>query len=239
MRVGLGARELDHLPEYRDEDFARPRADWHLPAGVRAGEALFRLPSLFDRQRLQPARSGQAEAAAGGRPIRAGQAVVCRDGNVGPLELVLLDPTSRRATHFVVRRGGLLGRDTIVPIEWVRELGRDRIFLDFTRHELELLPEYRPDDEITADVLDLLWYRSELDQDDLRYVEARTTDGIVELRGLTRTEWARAMIQEHARRARGGLGVRNRVQSCEAQAEAIRRRAHVGEERALSGHGAE
>lgn len=235
VRIRLGVEELATLGTYHAEEFAEPPGDWRSPGGQRAG-ILFRLPSLFDRRALRPVRSGQTEAAAGGRPIRAGQQVICRDGEVGPLDLVLLDPATRRATHFVVRRGKLLDRDTIVPVAWASEITHDRIVLDVGREQLGRLPEYRPDDEITADVLDLLWYRSELDPEDLHYVEVRTTDGIVELSGTTRSEQARAAIEARARSVRGALGVRSRLASFEALADAAAPWTHIREGPAPSQH---
>lgn len=236
VRVRLAKDELNGLPEYRDEDFASPPGDWRSPGGRGPGGVLFRLPRLLGRRPIEPVRAGQAESVAGGRPLAAGQRVVCRDGEVGSLDLVLLDPTTRRATHVVVRRGGLLDRDTIVPVEWAREITRDCIFLDVGREQLDLLPEYRPDDEITADVLEALWYRSELNAEDLRYVEARTADGVVELSGLTGTERTRATIETLTREVPGVLGLRSRIQSFEALAEAARRWEHVREGPAPSQH---
>ena len=123
---------------------------------------------------------------------------------------------------MVVRRGGRFGRDTLVPVEWVREIRQDTIVLDVPLARLEELPEYRPDDEITADVLNVLWYHSNFKDDDLRYVEVQTRDAIVELGGTTTTEAAKAAIEAAARRVRGVIGMRNRIQSIEALALAAR-----------------
>ncbi len=76
------------------------------------------------------------------------------------------------------------------------------------------------DHEINADVLQHLWYRSDLDPDDLRWVGAETHDGVVHLIGTTTTEQARAAIEVVARRVRGVLGVRNTLHSFEALAAA-------------------
>lgn len=219
VRVRLTIEELNGLPEFREEEFTRPPADWRSPEGGQPAGALIRLPSLLARRELRPARAGQTPPAAGGRPLEAGQRVFCRDGEVGPLDLVLLDPATWRATHFVVRSGELVGRDLIVPVEWVREIGRDRIFVDVGREQLERLPEYRPDDEITADVLRVLWYGSDLEPADLQDVEVRAKDGVVELSGYTRTEEARRAIEAIARGVRGVLGVRNRIESFEELAK--------------------
>jgi uncharacterized protein YrrD len=224
VRLRLSSGELDELPAYREEEFVKAPEGWRTPAGRKQTGAHFRLPLPAAVSGLRPVQAGQTEAALGGLPLAAGQTVVCRDGEVGRLDLVLLDPTTRRATAFVVRRGVLLHRDTVVPVDWVREIGGDRVVLDVDRDQLERMPEYRPDDEITADVADVLRDGSSLNPDDVEHVTVRTCDGIVELRGLTTTETARAAIEAAVRRVPGVRGVRNDLQSLEALAAVAVRR---------------
>jgi uncharacterized protein YrrD len=235
VRLRLTSDELNALPEYREEEYVSPAADWRSPVGRGPAGVLFRVGGPLIGRGLRPARAGQTEPAAGGRPLRAGQRVVCRDGEVGPLDLVLLDPDSRRVTHFVVRRGGLLGRDTIVPVEWVREITRDQVVLDVYRGQLEQLPAYRPDEEITDDVLEALWDHSDLPPGELQLVGVRTRDGVVELDGHTLTEGAKATIEAVARSVPGVLGVRNRLQSLDALAAAVVPSRRVGRRRRTGG----
>ncbi|MCC6177282.1 MAG: BON domain-containing protein [Chloroflexi bacterium] len=150
------------------------------------------------------------------RRIQAGQRVTCRDGEVGQLVLVFVDPQSDQVTHLVVRRGGLPGREVIVPIAWVREITDDPIVLEAGSPALDQQPAYRPDDEITDAVSSLLWYRSDVHLADLRYVRARTRNGVVELGGKTRTEQSRLAIDGLVRGVRGVLGVRNELRTFEA-----------------------
>ena len=171
---------------------------------------------------LRSAVSGQAEASAGGWPLRAGQRVVATDGNVGDLDVVLIDPRTDRATGFVVRKGRFIVRDVIVPTDWVQSVTHDQITLSVPKARLDGLPEYRPDDEITADVLDALWYRSDLGPGDLQFVDVRTRDGVVELSGHTHTERTRKRIEEVARGVRGVIDVRNHLDTYEALEEAVR-----------------
>ena len=84
-----------------------------------------------------------------------------------------------------------------------------------TSEPLEPLPERRRDEEITADLLDVLWFSSDLDVADLEAVGVHTTDGIVELRGLVGTERARATIEAIARGVRGVRGVQSRLETVE------------------------
>jgi hypothetical protein len=212
VRVGLTADQLNALPGDRAADSPDSPSP---PAGGRGPAAfLFRLPGPLDLPWLRPAPSGQPGAAGGGPP-RTGQRVVGSEGEVGPLDLVLLDAATHHVTGLVVRRGGPLGSDRIVPVEWVRRVSGDRVFLDATHERLDELPEFRPDDEISADVLDDLWAHSGVGPDDLQTVGVRAADGIVELYGTTGTRGAKAAIEAVARRGRGVLGVRNRLETFE------------------------
>jgi uncharacterized protein YrrD len=206
VRVRLGRDELNELPEYHAEP--KPAANPPPPATHSPG--------------LQARHGAQTEAAAGGRPLRAGQRVLALDGEVGRVDVILVDPRTRRASAFVVRRGFALAHDSIVPVEWITDVEQDAVRLGVVRERLAELPEYRPDDEITTDVLDELWYDSELQPLDLQFVEVQTHDGVVELIGHTLDERTRSKIEEAAYRVRGVLGVRNHLETFVALEAAIR-----------------
>jgi osmotically-inducible protein OsmY len=109
-----------------------------------------------------------------------------------------------------------------VPIDWVQSVASDRITLSVPKARLDSLPEYRPDEDITRDVLDALWYHSTLGPADLQFVDVRTRDGIVELSGHTHTERTRQTIEEVARGVRGVIDVRNHLDTYEALEAAVR-----------------
>jgi osmotically-inducible protein OsmY len=220
VRTNLTSADVDNLPEWRDEAFITPPGDWRSPTGHLAEQVRLRLPRLPGLGRLAPAPGGQLEATAGGMPVRAGQEVVGRDGRVGSLSQVLLDSATHRVGHFVMRREGVSGREVIVPVDWVESVTRDRITLCVGEEQLGRLPAYRPDDQLTADALDVLWYRSNVPTDDLRFVAVQTRDGIVELSGTTGTDQSAAAIEAVIRRLPGVLGVRNNLTSFEALARA-------------------
>lgn len=208
VHLALSLAELSHLPPLEPGGMG---ADVQPAVGSAARSPLLRTSS-----------SGQMPQLAGGRPLRAGQKVIGSDGEVGRLDVVLVDPRSDRATGFVVRKGTLLVRDVIVPIELVRSVEQDRIILDASKAQVQRLPEYRPDEEITRDVVDALWYRSGLGPADLQFVDVHTRDGIVELTGHTHTEETKQRIEDVARRVRGVLEVRDYLDTFEALEAAVR-----------------
>jgi uncharacterized protein YrrD len=209
VHLSLSVVELSRLAPVDEDSEHGGAGDSHEPSLARAGF-------------LRSATSGQAEARVGGWPLRAGQRVAATDGDVGDLDVVLIDPRTDRVTGFVVRKGTFIVRDVIVPIDWVQSVARDRIKLSVPKARLDSLPEYRPDDEITRDVLDALWYGSDLGPADVQFVEVRTRDGIVELNGHTHTEHTRQKIEEVARRVRGVIDVRNNLDTYEALEAAVR-----------------
>jgi osmotically-inducible protein OsmY len=220
VQTDLTAAGVDTLPVCGDDAFCAPPGDWRSPTGHAAEHVLLRLPRRPDLDRLEPARAGRLDATAGGMPVRAGQEVVGLDGRIGSLREVLLDSASRRVTHFVMQPQPMDEREVIVPVEWIDGVTRDRITLHVGEEQLDRLPVYRSDEQITDAVLDVLWYRSDLSAEDLRHVDIRTRDGIVELSGYTRTDGASSAIEAVVRGLDGVLGVRNRLTSFETLARA-------------------
>jgi uncharacterized protein YrrD len=219
LRTRLTVEELNALPVV-DESRPVHRASNARAEAVAAQSASER---AFDRGRLRPARSGQARSSMSGRPLRAGQLVKATDGDVGRLDLLLIEPLTHRVEALVVRQGRFLARDTVIPARWIRDIHRDWILLDVPRARLAELPEYRPDDEIAIDILDRLWYDSpDLRPADLQYVEVHVRDGIVELTGHTHTEATRARIVEVVRTVRGVREVHDYLDTFESLAAAVR-----------------
>jgi uncharacterized protein YrrD len=217
LRTRLTVEELNALPE------VEPTQPVPAAASRRVPDDEAREDRAFDRGRLRAARSGQARASSSGRPLRAGQLVKAMDGDVGRLDLLLIEPLTHRVESLVVRQGRFIERDTIIPARWIREIHHDWILLSVPRARLEELPEYRPDDEIALDVLDRLWYDSpDLRPADLQYVEVHVRNGIVELTGHTHTEATRARIVEVARSVRGVRDVHDYLDTFESLAAAVR-----------------
>lgn len=170
---------------------------------------------------------------AGEQPtVVAGTPLYGRDGPIGHIAAVLVHPESGEVTHLVVRAGGLLGRDVIVPVDWATEISPERITLDVERRQVEQLPEYRPDSEILAEVLAALDRHPQLRVASLPGISVRVQDGIVYLEGNVATQSHRRLAEEIAAGVRGVLGVRNllyaddavRVQVAQALARDLRTR---------------
>ena len=163
--------------------------------------------------------TGVERTAALPQDMRPGTRVLGVDGELGQVIRVVVDPEGDQVVGLIVRESHPPYRVIAIPIARVEGVGSDLVRLSLAVDDLD---EYHDDDQITDAVLDILWYRSDLTEDELRYLKVQTTDGIVDLSGYTGTERARAAIETVTRRVKGVLGVRNRSRSLEALADAAR-----------------
>lgn len=147
-----------------------------------------------------------------GEPIalRRGQPVWSEDGRVGRVDLLLLDPQGR-VRHFVIRKGQFLGRDVIVPVDWVHRIDDRGVWLAVKRQALDRLPPYRPDSAIAADVDWALWDDEVIREIDAETIDVAVHDGVVVLSGYASTPVSKARAERAARSVAGVLGVENRI----------------------------
>lgn len=142
--------------------------------------------------------------------IAIGSIVSCRDGRVGRLDHVLLDPQTGIIQALVVRRGALLGRDVIVPAGKVTWIEEGEIRIDADRAALEEFPAYRParsDEQITAEVQERL-AAQELTRDEPG-IAAHGHGGVLRLSGVVHTEEVRQAAAEVAGAVPGVREVQN------------------------------
>ena len=77
---------------------------------------------------------------AGEVEVRRGDHVEARDGTVGHVEGLVIDPASHRVTHVLLQKGHLWGRKEVaIPISAVTSTD-DGIWLSLTKHEVGALP---------------------------------------------------------------------------------------------------
>ena len=73
-------------------------------------------------------------------PIHA--SVQCTDGNDGHVDRIIVDPSTDKITHIVVREAGVLGENVLVPVEVVTESTANVVHLHLLRKELEAMPTF-------------------------------------------------------------------------------------------------
>jgi hypothetical protein len=222
IRLRCTIDDLRALPPLNQHNFTRPSPEWPLPAGHDAASVLVRRSGPPVRDGLQSTRPEQPVDLSRDVKLRPGQTVVNAHGEVGPLDLVLVDATTGQVSCLVVRLGGLAGQGTLVPPDLISGVRGAEIVLDATPEQLAQLPEYRPDDAITDAVQGILWYRSDLPESEVRYVTVRTVNGVVALNGYASTERGRTAIETLVRTVSGVLDVRNDLHTFETLSERAR-----------------
>ncbi len=128
--------------------------------------------------------------------IKQGAEVYTAGGDrVGSIDRVAINPRTRAVTHLVVRKGLILRRDKILPVEWLAETGEEKVILRQGAGDLDGLPDYEeqyfvPTDAVPYDatvntgyVPMVYWYPPALNTavapviDDVRYNETPAHSG--------------------------------------------------------------
>ena len=206
---------LAQFPLYDPAAFTTPAADWQAAHGYGSEQAIMTLGGASADLHGRPAeRSGVLEPRTPTDTdiavVSEGMQVLCRDGMVGRVALVLLHQHTHHATHIVVRRRTLRKRDIIVPLDWVTAITPQGIILDAEMWQVDQLPDYRPDDVIEEDVRQALYDDPAFQEGaDLYAMRVSVRTGVVELRGNVRNSTRKREAELIARRVGGVLDVRN------------------------------
>jgi uncharacterized protein YrrD len=228
MRLNVPLDVLNRMAaSHNAGDYTIPGVEWQPPDEYRLNQVLFAFPGARERlNQLLPRNEGHTEntqTEPEGVLIGTDTKVEANGGSIGSVDRVLLDPDSGRVTHFVVRKGQLLPKHTIIPVEWAAEITPETIRLAVDREQLDALPEYRPDDEIAKDVLEALKsyppirrilhgiarYESVPSPYEEDTVRVTVLDGVVTLEGNVQTSGHASMAAWLAQQVPGVRQVRN------------------------------
>ena len=72
-----------------------------------------------------------------------GARVHCKDGQIGILQKVVVDPHTYRVVDLIVEKGLLQKKDRVLPVSIVEQTDNDNIYLSIQSEELSNYPEYR------------------------------------------------------------------------------------------------
>ncbi|MBZ0304266.1 MAG: PRC-barrel domain-containing protein [Anaerolineae bacterium] len=87
--------------------------------------------------------------------LHEGTSVYTSDGkDVGRIERVVLDPTSKKVTHVIIRQGFLFTEDKVVPIRLFASAHDDRAVLREDSGDLDALPPFEEKHYIPAYVME-------------------------------------------------------------------------------------
>ncbi len=214
IQLRISSRELSNYPIYRVEEFEVPAPDWRPSKGYGADEIVFwSLPyglavSMNDvrpmiRQRVQKGIDPNETV------IGRGTRVYNAEGTVGHIDHLLVNKDTGEITHLVLRKG-LFPRRLMIPIEMVKSIDEEGVYIKATREELEKLEQHtqRADADILAELRDRL---AEVTEFDLSRVKATIEDGLVRLSGQVANVAAKRHAEAIARSIRGVVGVENTI----------------------------
>jgi sporulation protein YlmC with PRC-barrel domain len=87
--------------------------------------------------------------------FKEGAHVFTPDGtDVGQISHIVFNPSSKEATHVVVRQGWLFSEDRVIPIRLFGESNAERATLHARAEDFERFPEYKETHFIPAEVLE-------------------------------------------------------------------------------------
>lgn len=142
--------------------------------------------------------------------LQRGQPVWAMDERVGRVDLLLLDPNGQ-VRHFVIRKGGLLGYEVLVPVDWISAIDQHSVCLTLARTALDRLPPYLPDSTIAANVIEVLWQNAAIRTSDIEAIDVTVRDGAVILRGYTCSWFNKAQAAREAHQVPGVRDVDNQL----------------------------
>jgi sporulation protein YlmC with PRC-barrel domain len=135
--------------DFDPNDFVAPDPKWQPPYPYAHADI------LLDLGRADAAPSNHraaisadvlaAEPGPEGQPlwerITRGMPVIFRDGLVGKVDHMWVDPLRGSVSRIIVRAGGPLPKDTAIPLDWVRRIDETGIFVEVGAEQLAALPE--------------------------------------------------------------------------------------------------
>ncbi len=212
VRLQLMGAELDSHAPFQAQDFVAPPPGWEVPGYTRR-DVLFALPRPLAKlaqgfPRLAASAPAGSLASVPSVGLDGGTPIVCRDGRVGRLYLLLLNPSDGQVTHLIARSSRRPRYSPIIPADWVTEITPRHIVVDAELAQVARLPEYLPDDELTADIEQALWSDETL-RVDMPSVRVDVESGVATLLGHTVNRLHKQRIEEMVGAVRGVREIRN------------------------------
>jgi sporulation protein YlmC with PRC-barrel domain len=120
----LDENELDQLPEFAYNEILAPPPAWTMATPY---PDLSVYVPVQQRKRL-----GQHHI-----DLTPGTRVFARDGEIGRVEEIELDPITGELDAFWVRAGGIFAHDMRIPAQWVERADESGVYVDATKLDIE------------------------------------------------------------------------------------------------------
>jgi uncharacterized protein YrrD len=157
VKLNEGATDLEELPRFEERHYVVPDES-ERPGARTAGDypspiywyppyytTPYGTPTGYTAPFIQPyAVEIDRNIPEGTVPLREGAHVISEDDkHVGDVDEVLMDPDTERVTHFVVSHGLLLRERKLIPVNWVKKIGENRVHLAVGSKTIQGLPRYQ------------------------------------------------------------------------------------------------
>jgi uncharacterized membrane protein/sporulation protein YlmC with PRC-barrel domain len=121
----------------------------------------YRFPYMIRREETVLASREMPRVPKGERSIHRGATVVAKDGEVGQVDELIVDPQDMRITHLVLQEAHLFGdREVAIPMSAVEMAADDKVYLKLDKENVEALPEIpvKREYEGTVTSMELLYW---------------------------------------------------------------------------------
>ena len=215
VRLKLYCQQVLSLPEYKEdaplalEDQRYFIEKDEFVTSSSAGIEILRAPGsrdpgMVESQILQKWRLPLAIG------LRAAQHVFCKDGRIGRVHLLLLNP-SGKIQGFVMQTGTWDHRDVIVPLDWIQEVDQENVHLSVEKQAVDQLDEYVGDELLAREINYEIRENNSLTETQFSEIGVKVQDGIVTLRGHVPTTSDKLPIENVVNSIPGVLGIENRL----------------------------
>ena len=136
----ISLADATRYPDFNPSEFVAPDPSWQPPYPYSHADIMFEL-SQADIKHTAPALDPGADQPPIWQQISRGTPVLFLDGVMGTVEHVWLDPGHEGVGQIAVRVGGPLPKDTVIPLEWVRRLDENGIYVEVAAEQLAAHPE--------------------------------------------------------------------------------------------------
>jgi len=136
----ISLADATHYPDFNPSEFVAPDPSWQPPYPYTHADVMFEL-SQADIKQTAPALDPGANQPPIWQQISRGTPVLFLDGVRGIVDQIWLAPGHEGDGQIAVRVGGPLPKDTIIPLQWVRRLDENGIYVEVAAEQLAAHPE--------------------------------------------------------------------------------------------------
>lgn len=136
IEVSCSEEALSEMEPFIEKHYVRTDVPQYQPAGF------YRFPYIIRQEDTVLASREVPRVPKGERSIHRGATVVAKDGEVGQVNELIVEPEDMRITHLVLEEPHLFGdREVAIPMAAVEMAADDKVYLKLKKEDVRSLPE--------------------------------------------------------------------------------------------------